>query len=456
MSATSTSVHSRPGAGGGRSPLYRATIIVGTLGAALTVVAAQGIPLVLDSALPMAVLLAMGAASAGMRTRWAQEHVAFSFTGVAVLGALVLVGPLGAAVTGIGAAMLDARYRWSQDHLFNAAMIAFSAAVAAVVYRMLGGAFVAHGVLATRGPGGWEALGTDVLSLATGVLAPLLIADAALCLANLAVLLLLKAPVAGEVRSLLVGSLTYAIPLYLGYGVIAFILVVLWVPGKVGALAALLITAPLLVTRWIHTQYAEQQRSHRRILETLVDAGTGPQGVAHAARAREYADAVGASLGLRIKERHTLRYAVMLHGIGSATSCQFDSSGGASINNANGARSQVQTRAAAAHEIVSKVDFLADAATTILHQSERFDGSGGPAGLCGEDIPVLSRILAVADAADLLTAAAGGGCTIHEAVEILARHPDRFDPTIVAALGQALGPPERGVLEVDPPRGVAS
>lgn len=448
MSATSTSAHSRPDAGGGRSPLYRATVIVAAIGAALTVIAAQDIPLVLDNALPMVVLLVVGAASAGLRTRWAQEHVAFSFTGVAVLGALVLAGPLGAALTGMGAAMLDARHRWSQAHLFNAAMIAFSAAVAAVVYRMLGGAFVAHGVLSTRGPGGWEVVGTDVPSLATGVLLPLLIADAALCLANLTVLLLLKAPVGGEVRSLLVGSLTYTIPLYLGYGVIAFILVVLWVPGKVGALAALLITAPLLVTRWIHTQYAEQKRSHRRILETLVDAGTGPQGAAHAARVGEYADAVGVILGLRTKERNILQYAAMLHGIGSVESCQIDSS-----LSPEGARRQLQTRAAAAHEIVSKVDFLADAATTILHQAERYDGSDGTSSLGGEDLPLLSRILAVADAADLLIATPGTGCEDREVVETLARRPDRFDPTIVAVLGQALDRREREVQQAAPPRG---
>lgn len=41
-------------------------------------------------------------------------------------------------------------------------------------------------------------------------------------------------------------------------------------------------------------------------------------------------------------------------------------------------------------------------AKTVLHHHEAFDGTGYPAGLAGEDIPVLSRIVAIADSYDAM------------------------------------------------------
>ena len=51
---------------------------------------------------------------------------------------------------------------------------------------------------------------------------------------------------------------------------------------------------------------------------------------------------------------------------------------------------------------------LAPVAPWVLHHHERFDGSGYPAGLSGEAIPVESRVLAVANAFDHLTAGTPG------------------------------------------------
>lgn len=42
-------------------------------------------------------------------------------------------------------------------------------------------------------------------------------------------------------------------------------------------------------------------------------------------------------------------------------------------------------------------------AEAILHHHERFDGDGYPFGLAGDDIPILSRIILVADAFDAMT-----------------------------------------------------
>jgi HD-GYP domain-containing protein (c-di-GMP phosphodiesterase class II) len=54
-------------------------------------------------------------------------------------------------------------------------------------------------------------------------------------------------------------------------------------------------------------------------------------------------------------------------------------------------------------ELVSDVEFLADIVPVIRHHHERFDGAGYPDGLAGVDIPLLARLMAVADSYDAMT-----------------------------------------------------
>ncbi|MGD9572135.1 MAG: diguanylate cyclase [Thermoleophilia bacterium] len=70
---------------------------------------------------------------------------------------------------------------------------------------------------------------------------------------------------------------------------------------------------------------------------------------------------------------------------------------------------------------------------------ERWDGSGGPDGLAGEAIPDGARILAVADAWDLLTAGRPPGAPAASVAEILDQAGTRFCPAAAAALARALG-----------------
>ena len=55
-------------------------------------------------------------------------------------------------------------------------------------------------------------------------------------------------------------------------------------------------------------------------------------------------------------------------------------------------------------DIVQKMDFLpADVPAAVLHHHERYDGTGYPSGLAGENIPLAARIVAIADVFDALT-----------------------------------------------------
>jgi len=56
-----------------------------------------------------------------------------------------------------------------------------------------------------------------------------------------------------------------------------------------------------------------------------------------------------------------------------------------------------------AANILSDMDAFADIVPMILHHHEHYDGSGYPAGLAGNDIPLAARIIAVVDAYDSMT-----------------------------------------------------
>jgi HD-GYP domain-containing protein (c-di-GMP phosphodiesterase class II) len=90
-------------------------------------------------------------------------------------------------------------------------------------------------------------------------------------------------------------------------------------------------------------------------------------------------------------------------------------------------------------------DQVADA---VLHHHERWDGAGYPDGLHGDDIPLGSRIILVAETFDALTSE----CPYREKLgleEALAELESgvgtQFDPLAVAALVSELTPVAAGV-----------
>lgn len=77
----------------------------------------------------------------------------------------------------------------------------------------------------------------------------------------------------------------------------------------------------------------------------------------------------------------------------------------------------------------------------IRHIRERFDGAGYPDGLSGNEIPIGSRLIAVAEAFDSLTCnrAYRPGCSIDEAVEVIEREAGaQFDPQFTKLLADAI------------------
>jgi cyclic di-GMP phosphodiesterase len=87
-------------------------------------------------------------------------------------------------------------------------------------------------------------------------------------------------------------------------------------------------------------------------------------------------------------------------------------------------------------EILRNIDFAAEAKDVVRHHHERWDGHGYPDGLAGEEIPLASRVFAVADALDALTTHRPyrPAAPLAEAQQEIARSAgSQFDPSVVEA-----------------------
>ena len=95
------------------------------------------------------------------------------------------------------------------------------------------------------------------------------------------------------------------------------------------------------------------------------------------------------------------------------------------------------------YQMVSKIPFLAEAAEIVYAHQERWDGTGYPRGLKGEEIPLGARIFAIADTLDAMTSDRPyrGAQSYQAAREEIERWSGRqFDPAIVVVF---LGMPEQ-------------
>jgi HD-GYP domain-containing protein (c-di-GMP phosphodiesterase class II) len=63
----------------------------------------------------------------------------------------------------------------------------------------------------------------------------------------------------------------------------------------------------------------------------------------------------------------------------------------------------MEEHSAIGERILAKVDDYGEIANVVRHHHERVDGCGYPDGLEGEALPLISRIIAVADAYDAMT-----------------------------------------------------
>jgi HD-GYP domain-containing protein (c-di-GMP phosphodiesterase class II) len=173
----------------------------------------------------------------------------------------------------------------------------------------------------------------------------------------------------------------------------------------------------------------------------LWDSATGP----HAADVADVARRCGQLLGLSPSEQLALELAARLHDVGKIrVPRELLRRPGPLADDEYGL---VQLHPIWGAELVARVPGMAVVALMIRHHHERVDGCGYPAGLRGDQIPIGTRIVTVADAYATMvegrpyrTAMTPAG-----AVEELRAHAGtQFDRDVVDALAESVG--VRGIV----------
>jgi diguanylate cyclase (GGDEF)-like protein/putative nucleotidyltransferase with HDIG domain len=118
----------------------------------------------------------------------------------------------------------------------------------------------------------------------------------------------------------------------------------------------------------------------------------------HSRRVQQLALAIGRELGLSQAELDVLGHAALFHDIGKLAIPDAILLKPASLTSDEWAL--MQRHADEGARIIDRLGFLGDAVPAIRHHHERFDGTGYPDRLRGEDIPLGARIIHVADALD--------------------------------------------------------
>ena len=158
----------------------------------------------------------------------------------------------------------------------------------------------------------------------------------------------------------------------------------------------------------------------------------------HSKRVAMYCAKLAATLGLSEVEQTTIYQAGLLHDVGKVLTPES-----ILLKPRRFSRHEheiIKRHATDGERIVSSISAFTPYAKIILHHHERFDGNGYPKGLKGEEIPLLSRIMAVADAFDAMTTNRifKARKTMMQAIEELEHHSGtQFDPDVVSVAKEA-------------------
>ncbi len=162
------------------------------------------------------------------------------------------------------------------------------------------------------------------------------------------------------------------------------------------------------------------------------DAHTG----FHIQRVSQYSTKIGEAIGLDKKEIELIQYGSPLHDIGKLgiPDC---------ILLKPGPLTSEEWRVMKKHTTIganilrdSKIEFLRVAQEIALYHHEKWDGTGYPLGLKGEEIPLFARITAIADVFDALTTDRPyrKALSVETALEIIKKGKGtHFDPALVDA-----------------------
>jgi putative nucleotidyltransferase with HDIG domain/PAS domain S-box-containing protein len=159
----------------------------------------------------------------------------------------------------------------------------------------------------------------------------------------------------------------------------------------------------------------------------------------HLDRVRSIAISIGKEMGLNEKELKNLELGSVLHDIGKIGTYE------AILNKPEELTKDefdvIKLHAGKGAEMLSTIKQLKEIVPSIKYHHERYDGGGYPDGLKGEEIPILSRILCVADTVDSMLSDRPyrKGMAMKEIVaELRNGSGTQFDPLVIDAFLKTL------------------
>jgi putative nucleotidyltransferase with HDIG domain len=193
--------------------------------------------------------------------------------------------------------------------------------------------------------------------------------------------------------------------------------------------------------------HAEQQQKHaeevvalhRRTIHTLALAIEAKDQTTHdhLERVEVYAIEVGKELGLNESELEALRASALLHDIGKLAVPEYIISKPGKLTPEEFEKMKIHPVVGA--EIVEQVRFPYPVAPIVRAHHEKWDGSGYPDGLSGEQIPIGARILSAVDCLDALASDRQyrRALPLDEAIKVVEKESGiAFDPRVVEVLAR--------------------
>ncbi len=188
-------------------------------------------------------------------------------------------------------------------------------------------------------------------------------------------------------------------------------------------------------------ELAEAERHYFEVLRNIVRVVEGREKSTRGRSERigRLAEEMGTALGLAEDRARLLGLVAQVHDIGMLSVPERIMQKAAHLA-ANEFQS-VQAHPQIGHEVLAPLSFLTPVLGAVLHHHERMNGTGYPAGLAGQAIPLEARILAVVDAYEAMThdqpyrPALAPPSAVRELVRCA---DDGFDRDCVTALARAV------------------
>ncbi|GGR75879.1 metal-dependent phosphohydrolase [Streptomyces nojiriensis] len=237
------------------------------------------------------------------------------------------------------------------------------------------------------------------------------------------------------------GLVPFSLAPHCVHGLAGLMTAVMW-RSPYGPPAALLVLLPMYISCWVFAQYHRERAAHQATIRALVQAVDIKDRYTrgHSERVGQASTMIARELGMTEDRLETVRIAGILHDVGKlgVPTRLLRKDGPLTPQE----RRIIELHPEYGHEMVRGIGFLGEARSAILHHHERVDGSGYPYGLTGEQIPVLARVVAVADAFDAMTSTRSYSRArpVPVALAELERCAGaQFDPSMVRALVDAIG-----------------